>query len=237
MGIGKDFSSLLEKIGYHFENQELLDGALTHASYSNEYKLKGLRLPSNERLEFLGDAILQIVVSEFLYDNFELDEGKLTVMRQKLVCEKALYTVGNSIDLGEYIHLGKGEEGDCRTSPKVIANTLEALIGAVFLDCRERGRDDYKDVVLKLFHEYLAFKSVSPSTDYKTMLQKLCEKDGLAELEYRVIEESGPDHDKTYTVGCYVNNNMVGTGVARKKRDAEMLSAKIALQLFGYKEQ
>jgi ribonuclease-3 len=237
MAIGKEIFELQSVIEYEFSDLSYLERAVTHSSFAYEMRSKGMNILSNERLEFLGDAILQIVVSEFLYDNFELDEGKLTVMRQKLVCEKALYTVGNSIDLGEYIHLGKGEEGDCRTSPKVIANTLEALIGAVFLDCRERGKDDYKDVVLKLFHEYLAFKSVSPSTDYKTMLQKLCEKDGLAELEYRVIEESGPDHDKTYTVGCFVNNNMVGTGVARKKRDAEKLSAKIALQLFGYKEQ
>lgn len=237
MAIGKDFSELLFKIGYSFSDQSYLENALTHASYSNEYRSKGLNLPSNERLEFLGDAVLQIVISEYLYDNFkEFNEGNLTVMRQKLVCERTLAKVAESISLGDYIHLGRGEEGDCRKRPKILANTLEALIGAIFLDCRERNSEEYKEVISSLIKYEFSSAVCFTKHDYKTLLQKLVEKDGSAVLEYRVIDESGPDHKKSYTVVAMVNNNEVGKGVAAKKRDAEMAAAKMALELFGYKD-
>ena len=130
MAIGKDFEELLLAIEYTFKDISLLECALTHSSYSNEYRSKGLSLPSNERLEFLGDAVLQILVSEYLYDNFQdHNEGKLTVMRQRLVCEKTLASIARSLQLGDYLHLGKGEEADCRSRSKVLANALEALIG------------------------------------------------------------------------------------------------------------
>ena len=236
MAIGKDFATLTERIGYSFSDASYLENALTHASYSNEYKSRGLSLPSNERLEFLGDAVLEIVVSEYLYDNFkELNEGKLTVMRQQLVCEKTLAGVAERIDLGRYIHLGKGEESECRTRPKVLANTLEALLAAVFMDCRHCGSDEYKRVIIELFRDEFENAGGICAADYKTLLQQLIEKDGSATLEYEVIDESGPDHNKSYTVIAKVNNNTVGTGKASKKRDAEMQAARAALELFGIK--
>ena len=148
MAIGKSFSELEKKLGYVFSDSSYLENALTHSSYSNEYKSRGLTLPSNERLEFLGDAVLQISVSEYLYDNFKsYSEGRLTRMRQMLVCEKTLAKIAASISLGDYIHLGRGEENDCRTRPKVLADTLEAVLGAMFIDSREKGNDNYKKVI------------------------------------------------------------------------------------------
>ncbi len=236
MAIGKDFTSLLSAINYKFNDISLLECALTHSSYSNEYKARGLNLPSNERLEFLGDAVLQILVSEYLFDNFkDYNEGKLTVMRQRLVCEKTLASMAKSLHLGDYLHLGKGEESDCRNRSKVLANALEALFGAIFVDCRERSSDDYKGVILRLFDGNIHSSDTLCSNDYKTQLQKFVEQSGQATLDYEVTSEEGPDHDKFYNVVVKISNNVAGKGRAHKKRDAEMQAAKMALELFGIK--
>lgn len=234
MAIGKELSELMKVINYNFKDPSVLQNALTHSSYSNEYKAKGLSLPSNERLEFLGDAVLEIFISEYLYDSYtSQNEGKLTVMRQQLVCEKTLARIAEKINLGEYIHLGKGEEdNDCRKRPKVLANTLEALIGAVYVDCKTNESKEYKNVLRELFEDELS-ASYATAADYKTLLQQFIEKEGSSILEYEVVSEEGPDHDKSYTVIAKVNNNKVGEGIAGKKRDAEMKAAKMALSLFG----
>ena len=236
VAIGKKLDELYGKLGYTFLDPDLLENALTHSSYSNEYKTRGLNLPSNERLEFLGDAVLEIVISEYLYDNYKsLGEGKLTRIRQQLVCEKTLARLASGLAIGEHIHLGRGEENDCRNRPKVLADALEAIFGAVFLDCRMKGKNDYKKVILDLFSSELSNVSQNGSTDYKTMLQQLIEKDGSATLEYVVASETGPEHKKQFTVEARVNNNVVGIGVAFSKKDAEMNAAKLALELFGIK--
>lgn len=236
MAIGKSFETLEAKLGYVFSNSAYLENALTHSSYSNEYKSRGLTLPSNERLEFLGDAVLQIAISEYLYDNYQaFGEGRLTRMRQALVCEKTLAKIARSIDLGDYVHLGRGEENDCRTRPKVLADTLEAILAAMFIDSRERGSDIYKKVIASLFKEEISNSELSGIHDYKTMLQQFVEKDGSATLEYEVIAERGPEHKKEFTVVAKVNNNVVGEGTAYSKKDSEMQAAKHALSLFGFK--
>ncbi len=236
MAIGKSFDELCCRLGYSFFDDSLLENALTHSSYSNEYKAKGLQIPSNERLEFLGDAVLEIVISEYLYENFKrYGEGKLTRVRQNLVCEKTLARVASSLCIGEYIHLGRGEENDCRTRPKVLADTLEAIFGAIFLDCRLNGTDAYKGVILELMADELSSSDHNGGADYKTQLQQFVEKDGSATLEYEIIEESGPEHDKRFTVAAKVNNNVVGTGTASRKIEAEMQAARQALLLFGIK--
>lgn len=236
MAIGKSFEELQKKLGYKFFDSSYLENALTHSSYSNEYKSRGLSIPSNERLEFLGDAVLQIAVSEYLYDNFKTySEGRLTRMRQMLVCEKTLAKIAASIDLGDYIHLGRGEETDCRTRPKVLADTLEAVLGAMFIDSREQGNDEYKKVIATLFGEQISNSDSSADYDYKTMLQQFIEKDGSATLEYEVIAQSGPEHKKEFTSVAKVSNNIVGKGVAYSKKDSEMQAAKCALMLFGFK--
>ncbi len=233
MAIGKEITEIQGKIGYVFSDIGYLENALTHSSYSNEQRNKGINLPSNERLEFLGDAILQLVVSEYLYLNYrKYGEGALTKMRQSLVCEGNLAKIAERISLGDYINLGRGEETtDCRKRPKVLADALEALIAAVYIDCG--GKDEYKKIVLELLKNEIKSVLDTKKGDYKTMLQQLVEADGAAVLEYVVLEETGPEHDRTFTVAAYVNNNEVGRGTAKSKKNAEMKAAHVALGLFG----
>lgn len=234
MAIGKEFFSLEEKIGYKFKDIKLLETAMTHASYSNEKKSLGMNFSSNERLEFLGDSVLEIVISRYLYDNYKnRAEGCLTKMRQYLVCEKTLAKIAGEINLGDYLNLGKGEEKtDCRNRKKVLADALEALFAALYLDGGE-GSSDYKELILSLMKEEIECASEMEKGDYKTMLQQLVEKDGAAELVYEVESESGPEHDKTFTVKAVINNNTVGVGTSKSKKDAEMQAAREALRLFG----
>ena len=234
MALGKDVLELQEKISYSFIDVSYLDAAMTHSSYTNEMRARGMKADSNERLEFLGDSVLQLVISEHLYSSFTKHrEGALTKIRQQLVCEKTLARIAKNLSLGDFINLGNGEEiGDCRRRPKILADALEALIAAVYLDSVARGSDDYKRVVLSLFADEIK-ASGKQNTDFKTRLQQLAEQDGAALLEYRVISEDGPDHDKSFTVAAFVNNNEVGRGSGRTKKLAEMKAAKMALELFG----
>lgn len=236
MAIGKEALLLEEVIGYHFSDISFLECALTHTSYSNEQRARGIELKSNERLEFLGDAVLQMVISEYLYSNFsKYREGALTKMRQQLVCEKTLAAVASRIALGDYLNLGRGEEyTDCRERPKILADALEALIAAVYLDSSDESA--CRNLILSLFECEINSISSQRKTDYKTMLQQLIEQDGSAELEYRIVDESGPEHKKTFTVIAYINNNEVGKGTATNKKSAEMQAARAALALFGVVE-
>lgn len=234
MALGKDVLELQNKIGYTFKDISYLETAMTHSSYTNEMRTRGIKASSNERLEFLGDAVLELVISKYLFDNYtKYREGALTKMRQTLVCEKTLARIGSELGLGEYVNLGNGEEyTDCRKRPKIIADALEGLIGAVYMDCVKSGSDTYKDIILMLFEREIVDADIK-KTDYKTRLQQLAEKDGSSILEYRVISEEGPEHDKRFTVVAIVNNNVVGEGASKTKKDAEMQAAKMALKLFG----
>ncbi len=235
MAIGKDLFSLYGIVGYEFSDVTYLENALTHSSFANERKSKGISFSSNERLEFLGDAVLQITISEYLYTHFKkYSEGALTKMRQHLVCEKTLAQVAQKIGLGEYINVGRGEElNDCRKRPKVLADALEALVGAIYLDSASFSVPGAKEAVLLLFKTEIENSEKMQCGDYKTMLQELVEKDGSSILEYTVLSESGPQHKKVFTVEARVNNNIVGQGSAGTKKDAEMLAARAALKLFG----
>ena len=234
MALGKDAIELMDRISYIFADVSYRDAALTHSSYTNELRSRGMRADSNERLEFLGDAVLQLVISEHLYSCYSKHrEGALTKMRQQLVCEKTLARIANKIELGIYINLGNGEESsDCRNRPKILADALEALIAAVYLDSRIKGNDEYKSVIIGLFDEEIK-KASQGGSDFKTRLQQLAEQDGAALLEYRVISEEGPEHNKSFTVAAFINNNEVGRGSGRTKKLAEMQAAKMALKLFG----
>ena len=234
MAIGKNIFLLEEKLGYRFSDPKHLETALTHASYSNEQKSKGNSFPSNERYEFLGDAVLEIVISDYLFENYkQYAEGSLTKMRQYLVCEKTLAKIAAEIEIGDYINLGRGEENmDCRNRPKVLADTLEAVFAAVYLDSGA-DKDRYRDVILNLMRSEIENSRTMQRGDAKTLLQQLVEKDGAAILEYVLIEESGPEHNKTFKVNAVVNNNVVGRGESNSKKDAEMKAAEAALLLFG----
>ena len=234
MAIGKEIFELEDRLGYKFSNIKYLETALTHSSFSNEKKSQGIVYESNERLEFLGDAVLQIVISEYLFENYKkFSEGTLTKMRQYLVCEKTLSKIAAEIELGDYINLGRGEEiTNCRKRPKVLADALEALLAAIYLDCFG-DKTVFSKVLLRLFEKQIGASLNMQNGDCKTVLQQLVEKDGAAILEYEVVEERGPEHDKSFTVVAKVNNNIVGRGTAFSKKDAEMEAARLALSLFG----
>ncbi len=234
MALGRDALELQNKISYTFFDLAYLDTAMTHSSYTNELRQKGMKAESNQRLEFLGDAVLQLVISAYLYENFSsYREGALTKMRQELVCEKLLARIAKKIELGEYINLGYGEEqADIRNNSKILADALEALIAAIYLDSLKRGDEEYKQVILRLFADEIK-NSPKQKTDFKTRLQQLAEQDGMAVLEYRIISEQGPEHDKSFTVAAFVNNNEVGRGSGKTKKLAEMQAAEMALRLFG----
>lgn len=235
MGIGKDITTLMQDIGYQFKDINFLETALTHSSYTNEMKQKGFRADSNEALEFLGDAVLEIVISEYLFDRYaKYGEGALSKMRQTIVCEATLSKIASRINLGEYLNIGSAEENlSLRTRKKIIADALEALIAAVYLDDRTNAHGNlYSAVIICLFEKEIQVIMKDGNRDYKTLLQQFVEKNGDAVLRYD-IEENGPEHEKTFIATAYINNNKVGDGKGSTKRAAEMQAAKIALRLFG----
>jgi ribonuclease-3 len=226
---------LEEKIGYKFKKAELIRTALTHKSYSNELRAKKISLNCNERLEFLGDSVLSIIVSEYLFmENKYLPEGELTKLRAELVCEKALSKYAAEIELGEYIYLGNGEEkNNGRKLPSITSDAFEALLAAIYLD----SGNDKKTVAefllpfVKNEIEDIAAKGRN-TTDFKTQLQQFVQQTEGDFLKYVVIGESGPDHNKTFEVEARLNSNVIGTGSGRSKREAEQNAAKQALELF-----
>ena len=232
----KEMSLLEEKIGYKFENKDLLTTALTHSSYSNELRAKKISINCNERLEFLGDSVLSIIVSEYLFiKNKFLPEGELTKLRAELVCEKALSKYASEIGLGDYMFLGHGEEkNNGRSRRSIIADAFEALLAAIYLDS---GND--KETVAKFLMPFVKveIKDISTegrnTTDYKTALQQFVQQTEGDFLEYVVVGESGPDHMKTFEVVAKLNSNVIGRGKGRSKREAEQNAAKQALELFG----
>ena len=222
-------NSLEKRIGYSFKNPLLLERALTHSSYANESKDK---LESNERLEFLGDSVLGVIVSLDLYEHFtELPEGELTKLRASLVCEKSLYNFAMSINLGDEIKLGRGEQhtgGGKR--PSILADAFEALIAAIYIDS---GSEDATDFVLRFVRESLEQQKPKAFNDYKTQLQEIVQQNPSETVEYAVVGESGPDHDKTFNVEVRLNSNIIGTGRGHSKKQAEQKAAKEALKLMG----
>ncbi len=219
-----------EKIGYKYQNKKLLNEALTHSSFSNEGKKNS---KNNERLEFLGDSILSLIIAEHLFNNYKhLPEGELTKLRASLVCEKSLFEFAQKIDLGEHLKVGKGEEHTGgRERPSILSDAFEAIIASIYLD---GGFDYARDFVLGFVPKSLDTKSVNVLSDYKTALQEIIQKNREEKIEYVLIEETGPDHDKFFTVEVHLNSNVIGVGKGKSKKQAEQLAAKEALQLMGY---
>lgn len=218
-----------EKIGYTFKNKNLLHEALSHSSYANECK-KGRN--SNERLEFLGDSVLSIVISEHLFNHFKhLPEGDLTKIRASLVCEKALFEFSKQISLGEFIFLGKGEENTGgRTRPSIVSDAFEAVIAAVFLD---GGMEAAREYVLGFIPKDLDKNSAKKLQDYKTILQEIIQRNPEEKVEYVLRSQSGPDHDRHFVVEVCLNTNVIGHGEGHSKKQAEQQAAKEALKLMG----
>lgn len=224
-----DFENI---IGYKFNNIELLRNALTHSSYANEVNSQ---FGSNERLEFLGDSVLSIIVSEYLYNNYKkLPEGELTKLRASLVCEKTLCLFSKQINMGEYLFLGKGEthnRGFERAS--ILADAFEAVLAAVFLD---GGMEVAKKHVLRFIIPELKDREDELFKDYKTLLQEVIQRNPEERLTYVLTDESGPDHDKQFTVEVHLNSNVIGVGCGKSKKQAEQAAASQALELMGIEE-
>ncbi|MCI9408743.1 MAG: ribonuclease III [Oscillospiraceae bacterium] len=227
-----DFTEFENKIGYTFKNKELLHEALSHSSYANEVK-RGRH--SNERLEFLGDSVLSIVVSKHLFTHFKhLPEGELTKIRASLVCEKALFEFSKKIDLGKHILLGKGEENSGgRERPSIVSDAFEAVIAAVFLDGGMEAAEKY---VLSFIPKNIEATGSKSLHDYKTMLQEIIQKNPEERVEYVLADQTGPDHDRKFVVQVRLNSNVIGTGEGHSKKQAEQAAACEALRLMGYKE-
>lgn len=232
----KEISLLEEKIQYKFKNSELIKTALTHSSYSNELRAKKISINCNERLEFLGDSVLSIIVSEYLFiKNKYLPEGELTKLRAELVCEKALSKYASEIGLGNYMFLGHGEEkNNGRNRRSIIADAFEALLAAIYLDCGN-DKDRVAEFLLPFIKAEIGEISVEgrSTTDYKTSLQQFVQQTEGDFLEYIVVGESGPDHMKVFEVEAKLNSNVIGRGKGGSKREAEQNAAKQALELFG----
>lgn len=224
----KSIQQLQQIIHYQFHNITFLEVALTHSSYANEMRHQ---VRYNERQEFLGDAVLSIIVSDYLFNNYTVPEGDLTKLRAALVCERSLDVMANKIGLGDYLRLGHGEEmTGGRTRPSIIADAFEALIAAIYLDS---GIESAREFVLPFVIEMLEHEDSLSFKDYKTILQEIIQQNPEEKLVYKLVGEKGPDHDKRFVVEVLLNSNVIGKGQGRSKKTAEQMAAKEALELMG----
>lgn len=220
------------KTGHKYKNIELLRTAMTHSSYCNENKHGKDRLEDNERLEFLGDSVLSVIVSDYIFKNYkELDEGQLTKNRAATVCEESLCILATELGLGDYMLFGHGEattRGRLRKS--IIADAFEALLASLYLD---GGLECARSFLLPRIIPVIEKAAKGWDTDYKSRLQKLVQQTPEEVLEYKLVGEEGPPHDRVFMSAVYLNSNLLGEGSGRTKREAEQQAAKMALGFFG----
>lgn len=222
--------SLETKLNYKFNNIDLLKNALVHSSYANE--VRG-NTHSNERLEFLGDSVLSVIVADHIYHKYpKMPEGELTRLRASLVCEKSLCALSRELNLGKYLLLGRGEDKNGgRERDSILADAFEAVLAAIYLD---GGMDAACTHVMNTVLRDLEHHGEEDSfKDYKTTLQEIIQRNPEESVSYVLIGESGPDHDKQFTVAVHLNSNVIGTGTGKSKKMAEQMAAKQALLLMG----
>lgn len=231
----RPLTELEEKIGYKFNDIDTLTTAMTHSSYSNEKKSKNIDVECNERLEFLGDSVLSLVVSKYLYSEFsEEQEGEMTKIRAAVVCEKALSKYSAKLSLGDYLRLGHGEDmNDGRHRASITADAFEALLAAMYIDSGENMKVVADFTLPYVLREIEEVARASSFVDHKTALQQIVQQVNGEILEYVLVGESGPDHDKIFKVEARLNRNVIGRGEAKSKREAEQMAAHEALILFG----
>lgn len=220
-----NFEILEKEIDYKFNDINLLKNALTHTSYANEKSVL-----SNERLEFLGDAVLELTMSEYLYKNyFNFPEGEMTKVRASVVCEESLNKIAIKHNFGDFLFLGKCEEiTGGRNRASLLADSVEAVIGAIYLD---GGYENSKKFILSNLVQAVQ-NSVSGTgvNDYKTSLQEILQKNGEVKIKYEIISEEGPAHDKKFTAIVTCNGKLLGTGTGKSKKEAEQAAAKVAIE-------
>ena len=214
-----------KKISYEFKNKTLIKTALTHSSYANENK----RVHDNERLEFLGDSVLSLVVSDYIFKYKSRREGELSKIRSIVVCEKSLAKVAATIDLGKYIRLGRGEKATGgRRRDSILADAVEAVIAAIYLDSDIENVSKF--ILLWLEDEIKKTSTAKDINDYKSKLQEDVQKTNGHQLRYSVLEEEGLPHDKLFTMGVYVDDELVGIGHGKNKKQAQQNAAQDALK-------
>lgn len=220
-----DIEKLEKTIGYSFKNKELLKQALTHRSYANENNIE-----SNEKLEFLGDSILEFISSKFLFENHKnLKEGEMTKVRAAVVCEESLYKIAYKLNFSDFLYLGRSELKHSGMARKaILADSVEAIIAAMYLDSNLETVEKFIVENLKAPIEY-ASKNVGMK-DYKTVLQEKLQEHGGANIEYKLEREDGPDHDKVFTVKVYYNGQALAEGIGKTKKSAQMEAARRALE-------
>ena len=221
--------SLESRLGYNFKNISLLKNALVHTSYANEVR-NGVT--SNERLEFLGDSVLSLIVSDHIFNKFSgMPEGELTRLRASLVCEKSLCSFARELDLGHFLYLGKGEDkGGGRDRDSILADAFEAVLAAIYLD---GGMDAAKEYVMRFVLREIETHTEENTKDYKTILQEIIQRNPEETVSYILTGSDGPDHDKSFTVEVRLNSNVIGEGTGKSKKQAEQMAAKQALKLMG----
>lgn len=221
--------SLETKLGYKFKNINYLKNALTHSSYANEVRSG---FSSNERLEFLGDSVLSVVVSDYIYKQFpSMPEGELSRLRATLVCEKSLCGFSRELELGKYLMLGKGEDHNGgRERDSILADAFEAVLAAMYLD---GGMEVARKHVMRFVLREINNEYQDVFKDYKTVLQEIIQRNPEESVTYIVTDENGPDHNKQFTVEVRLNSNVIGRGTGHSKKQAEQMAAKQALELMG----
>ncbi|MBR0104873.1 MAG: ribonuclease III [Firmicutes bacterium] len=227
----KDLSAFENTIGYIFKDKELIKLALTHSSYANE--VKGAKKANNERLEFLGDAVLELGISEYIYKMFpEMPEGELTKLRAGVVCEPSLAKKARYYEVYDYMFLGKGEEASRdHMRDSILADAFESIIGAIYLD---GGFEPAKKFLLDSLKDYIdEIKDSFRSLDCKTKLQEIIQRNGENVLKYEIVGESGPDHDKVFYSNVMLNGKVIGKGEGKSKKEADQSAAMDALKSIG----
>lgn len=221
--------ALEENLKYCFKDKNLLCNALTHSSFANEVRNGST---SNERLEFLGDSVLSVIVSDYLYKQFSsLPEGELTKLRASLVCEKSLCGFSRELELGKFLKLGKGEDkGGGRERDSILADAFEAVLAAMYLD---GGMEVARKHVMNFVLRELKSNKEEVFKDYKTALQEIIQRNPEESVTYILTGESGPDHNKVFEVEVHLNSNVIGCGRGKSKKQAEQMAAKEALELMG----
>lgn len=221
-----DLKDLEKELEYSFKNKELLKKALTHTSYAYENNIE-----SNEKLEFLGDSILEFVSSKYIYENFpKLKEGEMTKVRATVVCEDSLYAIAKKHNFSDFLYLGRSEKNTCKEGrPAILADSVEAVIAAIYLD---GGLEPASKFIIKNLKEPIEIASHHVGEkDYKTVLQEKLQVNGDVKIEYILINEIGPDHDKSFEFEVRCNGKKLATGIGKSKKIAQMEAAKKAIDL------
>ncbi|WP_209122418.1 ribonuclease III [Alkalihalobacillus sp. BA299] len=220
------FDALLKKIGLEFQNNKLLIQAFTHSSYVNEHRISSSQ--DNERLEFLGDAVLELAVSQYLYKKFDtMSEGDMTKLRAAIVCEASLANLANELSFGELVLLGKGEEmTGGRQRPALLADVFESFIGSLYLD---QGLDAVYCFLDKTIYPKINDGAFSHMMDFKSQLQEFVQRDNIGQIHYEIVQERGPAHSREFVSEVLLNEQILGVGVGRSKKEAEQHAAQQAL--------